>query len=106
MSVADMKQRGFKQGLYEISSTRKELLGTPRMDEYGRLFCYAYAGSTALNAGMLSVWADVNANHCDTAMTAAVAIGESTLEVPITAGTAIAENALAGGFLMVNDGTG
>lgn len=106
MGVSDMKQRGFKQGLYEISATAKELIGTLRIDEFGRKFRYCYAGGTALAAGKLSVGADVNANHVNTAMGSAVAVGTEVLNVPISAGTAIAENALAGAFLQVNDGAG
>jgi hypothetical protein len=106
MSIGDAKLRGFSQGLYEISSTPKELIGTLRIDHFGRKFRYCYAGSTALNPGMLSVGADINANHVNTAMGSAVAVGTEVIDVPISAGTAIAENALRGGFLQINDGTG
>lgn len=106
MSTSPMKKAGFAQGIYQTSSTQKESLGTRRILKDGREFVYAQAGAADLAAGKLGVSAAVNADHADEAILAAVAIGVKTLTVTVTAGTAIAENALKGGALQINDKTG
>jgi len=101
-----MKRAGFDQGIYQISETRKEELGTLRVLSDGRKFRYARAGGSDLAAGKLGVAAAINADHADEAIAAAVAIGEKVLTLTVTAGTVIAENELKGGAFQINDGTG
>jgi hypothetical protein len=101
-----MKKAGFSQGIYQTSSTQKESLGTRRALKDGREFVYAQAGGSDLAAGKLGVSAAINADHANEAILAAVAIGVKTLSVTVTAGTAIAANALAEGALQINDATG
>lgn len=106
MSTSPMKKAGFSQGIYQTSSTQKESLGTRRALKDGREFVYAQAGGSDLAAGKLGVSAAINADHANEAILAAVAIGVKTLSVTVTAGTAIAANALAEGALQINDATG
>ena len=106
MSTSPLKKSGFAQGVYQTSSTQKEALGTRRVLKDGREFVYAQAGSSALSAGKVGVSAAINANHADEIILAAVPIGTKILAVTVTAGTAIAANALKDGALMINDQTG
>jgi len=106
MSTSPLKKAGFAQGIYQTSSTQKEALGTRRVLKDGREFVYAQAGAADLAAGKLGVSAAINAAHADEAILAAVAIGTKTLALTVTAGTAIAANALKDGALMINDNTG
>jgi len=101
-----MKKAGFSQGIYQTSSTQKEALGTRRLLKDGREFVYAQAGASALAAGKLGISAAIDAAHANKAILAAVAIGTTTLAVTVTAGTAIAANALKDGALQINDATG
>jgi hypothetical protein len=101
-----MKKAGFNQGIYQISETRKEELGTIRMLSDGRKFRYARAGTSALAAGKLGVAADIAAAHANELILAAVAIGTKVLALTVSTGTVIAENELKGGAFQVNDGTG
>ena len=101
-----MKRGGFDQGIYQISETRKEELGTLRVLSDGRKFRYARAGSGALSAGKLGVAAVIHAASADEAILAAVAIGEKVLTLTVTAGAVIAANELKGGAFQINDGTG
>ena len=106
MSTSPIKKAGFAQGIYQTSSTAKEALGTRRQLKDGREFVYAQAGAADLAAGKLGVAADVAAAHADEDILAAVAIGTKILSVTVTAGTAIAANALKDGAFQINDGTG
>jgi hypothetical protein len=101
-----MKKAGFNQGIYQISETRKEELGTLRILSDGRKFRYARAGSSALAAGKLGVAADIAAAHANEAILTVIAIGTKVLALTVTAGTVIAENELKGGAFQVNDATG
>lgn len=103
MRDAPVKTTGFRQGLKVVSTTQKERLGTLRILEDGRKFRYAKAGG-ALVAGKATVAAAIAAAHID-ATVAAVNSTNTQVTLTITAGTAIAENALAGGYLQVNDAT-
>ena len=101
-----MKQRAFLQDIHQISSTAKEQVGTLRITQDGRKFRYAKAGG-ALSAGKAVVAATIAAAHADEAApSTAVAVGTQQVTLTVTAGTAIAENQLRGGYLAVNDGTG
>ena len=104
MENRPLKHRGFRQGLHQQSETAKERLGQVRFDGL-RAFRYSKAGG-ALSAGKLNLVPALAAAHVDEAILAAVAVGVTQLTLTVTAGTAIAKNALEGGFLMINSGTG
>ncbi len=106
--VGPQKRSGFSQGIMDISSTKKEALGTLRVLHDGRKFRYAYAGATALNAGKLGLAAAIPTNLTNVAVTNAQAIGDYNVELTISAaaGNAMPAGALQGGFLVVNDSTG
>ena len=106
MSLGPMKMRCFAQGVYDESSTKKEDLGTLRIDHLGQKWRYARAGTTALAAGRLVVGVAINAAHAAEAITAAVAIGTRNLTLAVTSGVAIAVNELAGGQFIIDAGTG
>lgn len=101
-----MKRAGFAQGIMEISSTKKEEIGTLRITQDGRKFRYARAGASALGAGKMGVAAQPNAQQINVNVLAA-SIGDKQVTLTgLTYAAAIAENALAGGKLHINDGTG
>jgi len=100
-----LKKAGFAQGIYAQSSVAKEMVGTYRMTQDGRGFRYAYA-SEALAIGKMTHATQLAAAHLDEAILAAVEIGTMSLTLTVTAGTAIAENELRGGYLNINSGTG
>ena len=101
-----LKKAGFAQGIYEQSSTAKEMLGTLRITRDGRKYRYAKAGSTDLIAGKMGVSADLSAYVVREIILTAVPIGEYTLDLTITTGTAIAKDELRGGYFMTQTGTG
>jgi len=101
----DFITQGWLQGIHEISATAKHSVGALRLTADGRKFRYAKAGGT-LSAGKATVAPQANADHVDEAITAAVAVGTSQLTLTVTAGTAIAEDNLKGGFLQINDEAG
>jgi len=103
---AGLKNIGFRQGLYDISSTAKEALGTKRITNDGRIFRYAKAGASALAAGKMGVAAAIDAAHMDETGCIATPIGSRNVTLTVTAGTAIVENQLAGGYLHINDNVG
>jgi hypothetical protein len=95
----------FAQGLYQVSSTRNEALGTYRLTPDGRGFRYAYNGAAALAVGKCCMMASAVANHIECSLTSAAAIGD--VEITVTVGaTAVTENLYADGYLQVNNGTG
>jgi len=104
MREAPVKTTGFRQGIVTISSTKKERLGTLRILEDGRKFRYSKAGGT-LVAGKSTAAAAIASQHI-TGAVAALNTSRTQVEVTVTAGTAIASNALAGGYLQVETGTG
>lgn len=97
-----IKKAGFAQGIYEQSSVAKETLGTLRWTQDGRAFRYAKA-SEALTHGKMTHATQLNADHLDEAILAAVSVGTYTMDLTVTAGTAIAEDELKGGYFMVRD---
>ncbi|MBW2637238.1 MAG: hypothetical protein JRC86_06920 [Deltaproteobacteria bacterium] len=74
-----MKKGGFSQGIFEVSASQKEALGTLRILEDGRKFHYAKAGAGALTAGNMGIAAAIAAEVTNQAMGAAVALGAQTL---------------------------
>jgi len=105
MQNRPLKHRGFRQGLFQTSSTAKEIVGQIRYDGL-KAYKYCKAGAGNLSAGYLGLAAQMNAAHLDEAILAAVAIGETQLALTVTAAAAIAEDQLVGGHLQINAGTG
>lgn len=103
MRNAPVKTTAFRQGLHNVSKTQKERLGTLRILEDGRKFRYSQAGAVALDIGKATTAKAIAAAHLD-ATIAATNNNGTQVTLTITAGTAIAENALANGYLQVNDG--
>lgn len=103
--MAALKQRGWNQGLHQISATQKEALGILRITDDGRKFRYGKAGG-ALAAGKITIGATADTAHTNEAILAAVPIGTQSLTVTVTAGTAIAENQLRDGYFTIQDGLG
>lgn len=102
-----LKKAGFSQGIYAISATQKEELGTLRVLADGRMFRYAKAGASALAAGKMGIAPAIAADVTNEACASAHAIGDYVVEETITAAVAAyAENFFQGGFLQVNDATG
>ncbi len=100
-----MKNVGFAQGLYETSSTQKEVLGLLRVEPDGRKFRYAKAGSSALVAGKICIMAACAANHVDCDVAVAPSVGDTELTITLGATAATADQ-YKDGYLQVNDGTG
>ena len=102
-----LKPRGWSFGVYEQASAipAGEIVGSLRITADGKKWRLAKA-SEALAVGKMTHATQAVAAHLDEAITAAVAIGERVLTLTVTAGTAIAQNQLAGGALSVNSGTG
>jgi len=94
----------FSQGIFDISATKREILGTLRILADGRKFRYCRAGAADLHPGMFGQ-AGVDADNHINVSVAAAAIGDT--EVAVTVGaTAVTENQYEDGYLQVNDGTG
>ena len=98
------KKAGFQQGVYQISSTAKETVGTLRILADGRKLRYAKAGASALAAGKMSVAAAVAAAVTNKACPA-TAIGEKVLTLTIASAT-YAEDYFKGGAMHINDAAG
>jgi len=100
-----LKKAGFAQGIYEQSSTAKEMLGIYRQTYDGRGFRYGKTSGT-LTVGKMTHATQLNAAHLNETILAAVAIGEHTIDLTITAGKVIDEDELRGGYFQIQDGTG
>lgn len=105
MATAPMKKTGFRQGIYEISATAKEVLGTRRILRDGREFVYAKAGASALSVGKMAVAADIAAEVSNQALPA-TAIGATSLVYTASGAVTYAADYFKGGFLQINDATG
>jgi hypothetical protein len=99
-----MKRAGFSQGIYQISSTRKEKVGSLRILSDGRKFRYAKAGGADLAAGKMGVAAQIDSDVTNETAIAA-AVGTKVLALTITS-TTIAEDYFKGGYLQINDAAG
>lgn len=100
----DRKLSGFTQGLYDVSSTKKERFGALRETEDGRTFRYAKAGGT-LVAGKNTYGAVGVANHIKQANTGyTMAVGATSVQVLVGA-TAVTANQYDDGYLQIYDGT-
>lgn len=102
------KTQGYAQGLYEESSTQKEVLGTIRQEIDGRTFAYAKNGAVALAVAKLtqSALADSNSNAETLPATPTTGAAIGATKVTITFGGAIAADAYKDGFFHVSDSTG
>lgn len=103
-----IKNDGFLQGLYEISATAMETVGTLRIDKFGNKYRYAKAGATALAPGKNTTAPATNADWENIAVAVAVAIGGKTVKATNVAvgADALAEDYFKGGQLQVNDAAG
>lgn len=102
-----IKKSGFSQGIYAVSATQKEELGTLRVLSDGRMFRYAKAGAGNLTAGHMGQAAAIAADVTNEACANAHAIGDHVISETITAAAAAyPENHFAGGFFQINDATG
>jgi len=102
--TAPMKRSGFSQGIYQISSTRKERVGSIRMLADGRKFRYAKAGAGALSAGKMGVAAQI-ASTVMNKTCPATAVGTKVITLTIDSAT-YAEDYFTGGFFQINDAAG
>jgi hypothetical protein len=100
-----MKNTGFAQGLYETSSSQKEVLGMLRIEPDGRKFRYAKAGAADLGAGKIGITVGVTAHHINRPVAAAVAIGDTEVTVTVST-TLVTADMYKDGYLQINDGTG
>lgn len=99
----------WNQGLYEISATAKEVVGTLRIDRFGRKFRYARAGATALDPGKQTIAATINDDWTDNAVaTGGAAVGdfEVTMTVTDVDSDVLPVDYFRGGQLFVQDGSG
>lgn len=99
-----MKRSGFSQGIYEVSKTKKEQIGTLRILQDGRKFRYAKAGASDLAAGKMGVAAQVAAAVTNKTCPA-IAVGAKQLTLTIGSATYAADY-FAGGFMHINDADG
>lgn len=102
MRDAPIKTSAYQQGIKAVSTKIKERLGTLRILEDGRKFRYAKAGAL-LAAGQMTEMAAVPSDHIDCTIAASNSSG-TQVEVTVSAGTALVADALAGGYVQVNDG--
>lgn len=79
-------------------------LGQAATTSDGRTYRFAKAGAVALAAGKLNVNADVDSNVVNKTIAASAAIGATS--VVVDAAGAIAQDAYAGGYVIINDATG
>jgi hypothetical protein len=104
MREAPLKTTAYNQGILTTSTTAKEKLGTLRILEDGRKFRYAKAGA-AIAAGQAVSCALVAAQHLG-AIVASINSSGTQVALTVTAGLALANDALAGAMLHVTSGTG
>jgi len=102
MKDSPIKTSGFRQALRATSAVAREKVGCIRITDDGRKFRYAKNGATLLPIGVCTVAAAIAAQHIDATIASANSNGTQVV-VTVTAGTALAENQLAGGYLQVND---
>lgn len=93
--------------LRDVTSTKTTQLGAVGATEDGRLFRYAGAGASAINAGQLAIAAAKVANHenISLASTSQTAVGSKIITVTLGA-TAATQDQYAEGTLVINDGAG
>lgn len=94
-----------EQDVHEISEYPKAKLGDKTITADGRVYRYAKAAGTALDAGKLCVAATPVANHENIAVAAAVAVGETTVTATLGA-TAATAGDYDEGYMVVSDAAG
>ena len=101
-----IKKAGFKQGIYQQSSSALEQVGTLRILKDGTMFRYAKAAS-ALTMGKVCIAKAGVSDLVDNAQTGyGASSGAYTMTVVVSSlTTALVENELKGGYLTVNDET-
>lgn len=107
MATGPFKNQAWDQGLYEVSSTKKECLGAKRETLDGRTFRYAKAAATLVAGGSTQA-AAATANHVAQIQTsgAATAAGKTVVAVYVGA-TAVTANQYDDGYLFFyRGGTG
>jgi len=109
MTTMPQKVQGpWKQGIYDISATATEIVGTIRKDAFGRKFAYAKAGAAELSPSKMTVTPALNADWVNESVTAAVAVGGKVVTITHVAvgADALAADYFAGGLLQINDEAG
>lgn len=97
------KTGGFNQGIMEVSSIQREMVGCLRVLPDGRKFRYSQATATAIAPGFALQHSQPTANHINLS---AVATVKGSTQISLTVGaTAVTEDQYKDGFLQVNSGT-
>lgn len=94
-----------EQDVHTTSAEARAKLGDKVMTADGRVYRYAKAAGTALDAGKLVVAADAVANHTNVVAGADAAVGATQITVTLGA-TAITADQYAEGYVVVNDAAG
>lgn len=101
------KTTGFNQAseqdVHTVSDTPRAVLGTKVHTADGRVYRYARAGATALNAGEVTATPEVAATTTDLAVAETADTGSQQITVTLST-DAVEANAFAGGFVTVTDG--
>ena len=103
MREAPVKTTGFLQAIITSSTKAKERIGTLRILEDGRKFRYAKFAADVSVGNVVKMRAAAS-DHIDCSITNLNSTN-TQVEVTVSAGTALASNDLAGGYLHINDGT-
>ena len=109
MTTTSRKIQGpWKQGLYEISATATEIVGTIREDQFGRKFRYAKAGATALAPGKQTTSPLLNTDWTNKVVDGDYAVGATqiTFDVTDVDTDALPADYFRGGQLQINDAAG
>jgi len=109
MSTSPQKVQGaWSQGIYEISATAKEIVGTKREDQFGNVYRYAKAGATALDPGKMTTSPLLSGDWTNESVTTAVPVGGTQVTITHVAvgSDVLAANYFAGGQLQINDAAG
>ena len=96
-----IKINAWAQGLYEVSTTKKECLGAKRITEDGREFRYCKAGGTLIPGGA-TFGPALTANHVAQQQTSGAANSVGSVKVTVYVGaTAVTANQYDDGYLLV-----
>jgi hypothetical protein len=97
---------GSDQGIWDVETTQKQTIGTRGSLEDGRVFYYSrFSSATALTPGT-PVMAELVSVDFDDLATNTAALGDTTLNVTPVGTKTYGANQLAGGYVVVNSGTG
>ncbi len=105
MSLTPRKRSGFSQGLYAISATQKERLGTVRELDDGRTFVYCLNGAVDLVAGV-NCASVITSGANEQTVTVAHAVGTELVTFTNGTGSTIAADDYKDGKLVVTAGSG